>query len=452
MSDCLKQRPGVRQVCGKTGVHGLFFRTLLMPTLSQNHRQILAAKPLDGKRTYYRIQGVPGLLLDVRPNGKRCWFVRYQPGGRNSRTFRWYKIGDARVIGLHDATRHANKVVKAVLDENRDPHAERVAEVREGQTFGQLFEEWFTRHAEPKLVRAETDRIIYRCHIEKGFARTRVADLKRVEIGRFRDKVAKEASPLTSNSVIELIGRVLNWGMDEGLIEVNPAARLRKVGIKKPRERVLAVADIRTFWNALAAMEAMTGEHMAKGERGRMLSPATRSILRLLLLTGQRRGEVVGARKSELELAGREPVWTIPGERTKNGLLHRLPLCPSAKVEFEKAVAASPAGSLYVFPSPGMESDQPVSAEAVTRAMSRLVAELKISTVSPHDLRRTVGTEMARMGLPVHIRALVLNHSPQTRGVTDAVYNRYAYDKEKRQALGKWEGRLHEILGSKRGS
>ena len=64
--------------------------------------------------------------------------------------------------------------------------------------------------------------------------------------------------------------------------------------------------------------------------------------------------------------------------------------------------------------------------------MARLVAELKISTVSPHDLRRTVGTEMARMGLPVHVRSLVLNHSPQTRGVTDAVYNRYAYDKEKR--------------------
>jgi hypothetical protein len=71
-----------------------------MPTLSQNHRQILAAKPLDGKRTCYRVQGVPGLLLDVRPNGKRCWFVRYQPGGRSSRRFRWYKIGDAKALGV----------------------------------------------------------------------------------------------------------------------------------------------------------------------------------------------------------------------------------------------------------------------------------------------------------------------------------------------------------------
>ena len=53
-------------------------------------------------------------------------------------------------------------------------------------------------------------------------------DMKRIEIGRFRDKIAKAASPLTSYSVIELIGRVLNWAVDEGIIDVNPAARMRK--------------------------------------------------------------------------------------------------------------------------------------------------------------------------------------------------------------------------------
>ena len=87
-----------------------------------------------------------------------------------------------------------------------------------------------------------------------------------------------------------------------------------------------------------------------------------------------------------------------------------------------------------------------ILAEAITRAMARLVAELKIPTVSPHDLRRTVGTELARMGLPVHIRSLVLNHSPMSRGITDAVYNRYAYDNEKRGALTAWEERLGRLV------
>lgn len=416
-----------------------------MPSLKRNHRTVSAAQPIDGKRTQYRIEGVAGLVLDVRPNGKRTWFVRYQPGGRKGRTFRWYKIGDATSIGLADASDRAKKVVAAVEDEHRDPYVERLEKVREGQTFAELFEDWYARHAEPKLARAETDRIVYRCHIEADFARTRVADLKRIEIGRFRDKVAKDASPLTSNSVIELIGRVLNWAVDEGMIEVNPAARLRKVGVKRPRERVLTESGIPKFWAALAAMDGMTGEHMALGQKGRMLSPSTRSILRLLLLTGQRRGEVVGAMKSELELAGKEAVWTIPGERTKNKLLHRLPLCPMAKAEFAKAVKASPANSPFVFPSED-DPGSPITAEAITRAMARLVSEIEVPRVSPHDLRRTVGTEMARLGLPVHVRSLVLNHSPISRGITDAVYNRYAYDREKREALAAWEAQLTQLI------
>lgn len=408
----------------------------------------MAAKPIDGRRTQYRIDGVRGLVLDVRPNGSKTWFVRYQPGGRSKRTFRWYKIGDAAVIGLKDASDRAEEIVRAVQKDRRDPYAERVAKERKSKTFGDLFEDWYERYALTKLKRADTDRRIFRCHIEPKFAKTAVDQLKRIEIGRFRDEVARKATPLTSNNVLVLINRVLNWAVDEGLIEVNPAARLRKVGTRKPRERVLSEAGIAKFWAALAAMEMMTGEHMARAEKGRMLSPATRSVLRLLLLTGQRRGEVVEARKSELDLEGKEPVWTIPGERTKNGLLHRLPLCPSAKAEFAKAVAASPKESPFVFPSPD-DPKAPISAEAVTRAMARLVTELEIPTVSPHDLRRTVGTEMARLGLPVHVRSLVLNHSPMSRGITDAVYNRYAYDKEKREALTAWEVRLHVLVSDK---
>jgi integrase len=420
-----------------------------MPTLKANHRQILAAKPINGKRTRYRIEGVDGLWLHVGPSGRRTWYVRYQPGGRAGRVFRQYTIGDPKTVSLAKAIKATHNIVNAVKVDDRDPVAERKTKSQEALTFGDVFEDWHKRHAKAKLARHQTDRAYYRNHIEPELAKTRLQELKRTEIAKFRDKVAAKASPLVSNEVLMLINRVLNWALDEGLIEANPAARLRRAGKSRPRERVLTNADIITFWNALDATEAMTGEHMARSEKGRMLSPSTRSILRLLLLTGQRRGEVSAARKSELELDGREAVWTIPGERTKNGLLHRLPLCPRARAEFAKAVAASPAKSPYVFPSPEAPLEQPISAMAVTRAMSRLVAELKISTVSPHDLRRTVGTELARMGLPVHVRALVLNHSPQTRGVTDAVYNRYGYDKEKRDALARWEKRLSNILTSK---
>ena len=112
-------------------------------------------------------------------------------------------------------------------------------------------------------------------------------------------------------------------------------------------------------------------------------------------------------------------------------------------------MAASPRDSRYVFPSPLNGGDGPILATTVTRAMSRLVSEIKITQVSPHDLRRTVGTQMASFGLPTHVRSLVLNHSPHSRGITDAVYNRYAYDKEKREALAQWEASLRSIVTAK---
>lgn len=416
-----------------------------MPTLKANHRQILAAKPVAGKKTRYRVEGVPGLWLYVSPTGVRTWYARYQVGSGKTRQERWFRIGDAKSIELAKAIERAKSVDAEVDVEDRDPHAERSSRRADTMTVRELYREWHTRYAAVKLARADTDETTFRCHIEPDFAKRKVRELTRIDLGRFRDTVARKTTPNTSNRVMVLLSRVFNWAIDEGLLEFNPAARLRKAGQRKPRERVLTHAGIVTFWQTLDVMETMTGKHMARAEKGRMLSPATRSILRLLLLTGQRRSEVVEAQKSELELDAKEPVWTIPGARTKNGLLHRLPLCPMAAAEFRRAVEASPKQSPLVFPSPE-DAMSPISADAVTRAMARMIAEIKLPRVSPHDLRRTVGTELARLGLPVHVRSLVLNHAPMSRGITDAVYNRYAYDKEKREALGAWEKELTRLL------
>ena len=133
-----------------------------MPSLKPNHRQVLAAKAIGGKRTQYRIEGVRGLVLDVRTSGQRTWFVRHQSGGRNRRKFKWFKIGDAAVIGIRDASGKADEIIRAVQKEGRDPHGERAAARRENRTFGDLLEEWYERYALPKLRQADIDRMLYR--------------------------------------------------------------------------------------------------------------------------------------------------------------------------------------------------------------------------------------------------------------------------------------------------
>ncbi|PPD08113.1 MAG: hypothetical protein CTY28_07535 [Hyphomicrobium sp.] len=421
-----------------------------MPVLKPNHRQISAAKAVNGKKTRYRIEGVSGLWLYVSPTGVRTWYARYQIGSGATRQERWYRIGDASAIDLAVAIKQSKNVIAQVAVGEKDPHAERTLRNAENMTVGDLFESWYARHALPKLARADTDLYTYRCHIEQMFGRRQLKQLTRIEIGLFRDMVAKNATPLTSNRSLVLINRMFNWAVDEGLMEFNPAARLRKVGEHRARERILTHRSILRFCRALKDMEKETGEQVSRGEKGRMLSASTRSVLLLLLLTGQRRSEVVEAEKSEFEIDAAQPVWTIPGSRTKNGLLHRVPLCPLAAAEFRKAINCSKSGK-FVFPSE-IHARRPITATAITRAMARLVLELEIPTVSPHDLRRTVGTELARLGLPLHIRSLVFNHSPSSRGVTDAVYNRYAYDPEKRFALAAWEKELASILRPDAGS
>lgn len=419
-----------------------------MPILKRNHRQILAAKAVNGRPTWYRVEGVPGLCLYVGSTGAKTWYVRYQQGPRTNRTWRRYKAGDARSVSLAKAADIAQSVMTKVQVEERDPHAERNERRTDTLTFAKLFEEWHERHAKPKLSRAAHDYGVYAYHLKDGFARRAVADIKRIEIGRLRDRLARDSGPIGSNNVLDLINRVLNWSVNEGFIESNPAARLPKAGERRARERVLTADEIKVLWWKLAAMELATGEHMARAEKGRMLTAATRSILRLLLLTGQRRGEVTGAEKAELQLKGSEPTWMIPGSRTKNGLLHRVPLTPMAAAEFDRALSLSPNKRAFVFPTPAFEEDLPMLPTTVTRAMSRLTHEIGIKGASPHDLRRTVGTELARLGVARDVRALVFNHSPQSRGVTDAVYNRYAYDKEKREALTSWEKELARIVSA----
>ena len=133
-----------------------------MPRLKANHRVIAAAKPIDGKRTRYRIEGVEGLWLDVSATGRRYWYVRYQPGGRETRTERWYRLGDASSVGLADASTNARDILTDAYAKENDPHAERAAKRSETLTFGDLYQDWYDRHAEPTLARAPTDQSIFR--------------------------------------------------------------------------------------------------------------------------------------------------------------------------------------------------------------------------------------------------------------------------------------------------
>ena len=151
-------------------------------------------------------------------------------------------------------------------------------------------------------------------------------------------------------------------------------------------------------------------------------------IIRLGLLTGQREGEIMGMRWSELDLE--HGWWTIPGERTKNGLIHRVPLVGEALAVL-KGIFAGQHDSVLVFP--GGRRGQPL--RSVYKPMLRLKKLSSVGGFRYHDLRRTARTGWASIGIDDSLAERLLNHND--RGV-QGVYNRYKYDADKRAALARW--------------
>ena len=172
-----------------------------------------------------------------------------------------------------------------------------------------------------------------------------------------------------------------------------------------------------------------------------------------MLVTAQRRGEIIGAEHSEFHLDGEKPYWVIPGTRTKNGITHLVPLTRLAKQLVQDALLSG-GRSGYLFPS-SVDKDCAVRADGVTRALARLIRyhnksrplDQHLPTISPHDLRRTAGTLMAKAGVSKEIRGHVLNHvtGAKTLRSTD-VYNVHDYHREKRDALSKLEDAVVVIV------
>ena len=398
-----------------------------MPILPHNQRAIDGLGVLDGKRTSYRSEVVTGLVLEVMPSGQRSWRVRYRTaGGRQGKT-KAFTIGDAKIIKLGPALDKAREILASIQLKGEDPQS---ASSKGAGSFEDLFVSWLERHAKVKKKSWRHDDEMYRRHIRSRLGRTIASEIKRTDIAAALDDIARVASGIQANRAQTLISAVFNWAVNEGRLEHAPTYRIPKRGIVTPRERVLNAAEIKAFWHGLA---------------GGPLGLRIERILRLALITGQRRSEITEAPKTELDLSGADPSWTIAGMRAKNSVMHRVPLTPMAVEAFSAAVADS--GTTFVFPGRAT-SEAAIDPHAVTRAMSRLMADLGILDATVHDLRRTVGTNLARLGVSKDIRARILNHVEGARSVTDAVYNQHEFWVEKRAALESWEAELRQIIGT----
>lgn len=177
------------------------------------------------------------------------------------------------------------------------------------------------------------------------------------------------------------------------------------------------------------------------GNGSRAISTSPYCAVQLLMLTGQRRGEVAAMAWADIDLG--KAVWTIPADKTKNAKPHAVPLSTTAVA----IIAALPrsVGSPFVFPARGKPQK---SYSGYSKGKRELDAAAKLKDWTLHELQRTAATGMARLGVAPHVVERVLNHVSGTFAGVAGVYNRFRYEDEMRDALGQWEKYLLAIIGT----
>jgi integrase len=248
--------------------------------------------------------------------------------------------------------------------------------------------------------------------------RTRSVDgiTKRKIVERL-DNIVAAGAPQAAVNVLRRLKMMFNWACDRDILPANPCDRIRPAAKTVERDRVLANDEIAAVWGASFQLPAPYGQ-----------------MYRMFLLTGQRRSEVSTMRWSEV--AG--DVWTIPRDKVKKDRPHAVPLTSTAVATVTSLPRYREDG--FVFSTTGGVSASSNFAK-VKREMDRLSG---VRNWTIHDIRRTVRSKLAELGVARDVARKVLNHED---GKVDRIYNRHEYLAEKREALEWWATALMAITG-----
>jgi integrase len=382
-----------------------------MPTITFIARGVAGLEiPAKGRVEYFD-KGTPGFGLRVTSSGHRSWICLYRHKGAKRR----YTIGPYPQLGLADAREKAREVLRAAA-KGEDPATQKKQE-RKAENFREMAALYVEQYAKTKKRSWRADHNIINKDLIPRFAFRKPGDITRREMLEVLKAIKSRGAPIQANRTLEVARKLFNWAINEELVEQNPCHNIGKLSPENQRTRVLSADEIRLLWAVL-------------GTR----SPLVAAAYRLMLSTGQRSIEVLGARREEI---GADGWWTIPAGRVKNKTEHRVWLNEVARSVLAE-IEPHNRYSGYLFPS-----RDGGHIRWIQKTHSRVRKASGIADFTIHDLRRTAASYMAAAGVSRLTIQKVLNH--KEREIT-AVYDRYGYGPEIKQALDSWSSCLLEIL------
>ena len=412
-----------------------------MRTLAHPPRGILLVMPLDVHtidrlpipakgRKEHKDDKVPGLMLRVSSTGKKTWYLWYSvKGDRTRKRMRLGPYGPAPAFPLSDARTKARRML-TIAEAGQDPaiYNKPTAAAPDPDaplvTLKAIAHAYLERHAKVKKKSWKEDQRRLVKVIIPFFGDDKFAEeIRRRDVIRLLDDVAKRGGT-EANLTLAVLRKMFNWAIGRDLLVVNPCQQVPRPGVTVQRDRVLSDEEIRAAWSAFNKL----------GLQGQ--------VFKMMLVTSQRGQEVKAMSWEAIDLAG--GWWTIPATDAKNKLSHRVPLTAMARAILDEIQPDLEARKGWVFPNRWKKGHITTNA-AFLKAARELAGQRIGQPVDfwAHDLRRTAASNMASIGVPRLVIGKVLNHVEP--GVT-AVYDRHAYDTEKRDALERWAARLGKYL------
>ncbi|WP_225072743.1 site-specific integrase [Desulfuromonas sp. CSMB_57] len=411
----------------------------------------------------WKASASPGVRYYEHPERKhginpdRYFSIRYQhKGKRVEEGLGWAsegwtdKLANEKLVELKRAARlgEGDRSLREKREKQQAQELERQERERQDITVDRLIAEYVERYAKRHKVRWEEDERALKKDVSPEWGQRKVKDIRRADVVRLLEGIVARGAPVQACNILEKCRKMFNLAMTWGHIESNPFAGQPRPAPRPERDRVLSNAEIKTLW------EALDSENI-------VMSAPLRLAFKLILVTGQRPGEVIGMHRREID--GRW--WIIPKERTKTRRsAHRVYLS-------DLAMELLGEGEGYLFPSPA--GGKPIAENALALSLRRnilgknvvkktkglagrkrhyaarkaempvVINRIGVDHFVPHDLRRTFLTGLARLRVAFEVRERIVNHS---LGKLERTYNQHDYDREKMAAMQRWSEELQRIL------
>lgn len=366
---------------------------------------------------------LPGFGLRISYKGSKSWFLTRRLNGVQKR----FTLGRYPEISLQSAREMARKALVDISN-GLDP---RGTEARKGQpenflersSFGSLGDEFLNKYATPKLRPRTVEGYIFalKGRYTESWKERPLAEVTKRHVLDLLEGLEAQGKHATARQLLAYIRKFFSWCVARDLIASNPCIGVKTSLAAIPRQRVLSLAELRLVWSAARRIGGPTG-----------------GLVKMLTLTGQRRGETAGMRWRDLEdIDGSRPVWRIPSTLTKNRRPHTVPLSNPAIAVIKEQQSRS--RSEFVF-SNGVTAlanfsgiKESIDAELAANGEERL------APWTMHDIRRSLVTGMNELGIATpHVIEAVVNHVSGHRSGIAGVYNRATYIDERTRALSEW--------------